>query len=176
MPGHGDRLRAMKLWLIRHAEARMGGGTIPDRMRPLHLRGEQDAERMAGWLRAQPEPASWIWTSDALRAQATARYVERAFAVAAPIVVKEPRLYDAAPETILDVIRSTPADVVSAAVVAHNPGLTVLLNLLTGDKATNNLPTFAVAELDVNGSWSALRFGGARLERLTSPKDVREEP
>ncbi|HEX7035412.1 MAG TPA: histidine phosphatase family protein [Pseudomonadales bacterium] len=165
----------MKLWLIRHAEAELGSGAVPDRMRPLHPRGEQDGLRMADWLRSQPDPASWIWTSDALRARATARFVAEGFAAARPTVVDDRRLYDAGPEALLDVIRETPADVVAAAVVAHNPGLTVLLNLLTGDKVTHNLSTFAVARLEVSGGWPAVRFGGGRLEQLTTPAEVRED-
>ena len=131
---------------------------------------------MTDWLAGQPDPASWIWTSDALRARATARFVAQGFAAARPTLVEDHRLYDAAPETLLDVIRETPADVVSAAVVAHNPGLTVLLNLLTGDKVTHNLPTLAVARLEVSGGWPAVRFGAARLEVLTTPNDVPEAP
>jgi phosphohistidine phosphatase len=160
----------MKLWLIRHAKSDWSSGARTDFDRPLNRRGERDGPRMAGWLAAQSDPATWIWTSDAARARATARFVAEGFAGAGARVIEEHRLYDADPETLLDVIRETPDETVSAAVVAHNPGLTYLTNLLTGRSVTDNLPTFGVVRLEVPSRWRDLRFGGAGLEILAAPK------
>jgi phosphohistidine phosphatase len=159
----------MKLWLIRHAKSDWNAGARSDFERPLNRRGERDGPRMAAWLAAASDPAIWIWTSDAARARATARFVAEGFGATAR-VVEERRLYEASPERLLEVIRETPSDVESAAVVAHNPGLTYLVNLLAGDEVTDNLPTFGVARFAVPPPWRDLRFGTATLEVLTSPK------
>jgi phosphohistidine phosphatase len=159
----------MKLWLIRHAKSDWGSGAKTDFERPLNRRGERDGPRMAEWLAAQSEPATWIWTSDAVRARTTAHFVAEGFG-AGTRVVTEQRLYGADPETLLDVIRGTPDTSVSVAVVAHNPGLTYLANLLTGRTVTDNLPTFGVVRLDVPGPWRDLRFGRAALDLLASPR------
>ncbi|MEQ8859617.1 MAG: histidine phosphatase family protein [Pseudomonadales bacterium] len=160
----------MKLWLVRHAKSDWNSHARSDFERPLNRRGERDGPAMAAWLAGQADPATWIWTSDAVRARATTDFVAVGFAAADPQVVAEHGLYGATPETLLDVLRGTPADVHSAAVVAHNPGLTELLNLLAGEHLSDNLPTFGVARLEVPGPWATLAFGQARVELLTSPK------
>ncbi len=160
----------MKLWLIRHAKSDWHSAAASDFERPLNPRGERDGPRMADWLGGQTQPAAWIWTSDAARALATANFVARGFAAAAPQTVPEHRLYLASAARILDVVRGTPPDQTSVAVVGHNPGMTELLNRLTGAPVTDNLPTFGVARLEVADTWAALAFGTAALDFWTSPK------
>lgn len=160
----------MKLWLIRHAKSDWHSGAATDFERPLNARGERDGPRMAAWLAEQDHPASWIWSSDAVRARATARFVATGFAAAGARVVEEHGLYNAAAQTIVEIVRGTPAEVESVAVVAHNPGMTEVLNLLTGAQVTDNLPTFGVARLDVPGDWPGLAFGTLELDLLMQPK------
>jgi phosphohistidine phosphatase len=163
------------LWLIRHAKSDWKAGVGSDFERPLNARGKRDGPRMAGWLAAQDGPASWIWSSDAVRALATTRFVAEGFASAVPEVVSDHRLYLASPEQLLDVIRGTPAEIRSAAVVAHNPGLTELVNLLAGRAVIDNLPTFGVARFALTGPWADLAFGTGELELLTSPKRLNDD-
>jgi phosphohistidine phosphatase len=160
----------MTLWLIRHAKSAWDAGVASDFDRPLNARGERDGPRMARWLAAQPDPAGWIWSSDAARAQATTRFVAVGFAAAAPELILDHRLYLAGPERLLEVVRETPADIGSVAVVAHNPGLTELVNLLAGRTVTDNLPTFGVARFELTDPWEDVRFGSARLALLMAPK------
>lgn len=162
----------MKLWLIRHAKSDWSTAAQRDFDRRLNPRGERDGPRIAAWLAEQGHAATWIWCSDALRAQATARFVSQGFAVAGPVQVDEHRLYEASPERLLEVIRETPSDHVDVALVAHNPGLTQLTNLLGSHRVTDNLPTFGIARFEVPAPWSALCFGSASLDLLTSPKRI----
>ena len=67
-------------------------------------------------------------------------------------------------------LRRTPEHVSSVAVVAHNPGLTWLANLLGSAPVTDNLPTFGVARFDHAGPWQELRPGSAVLDFLASPR------
>lgn len=164
----------MKLWLIRHAKSDWKSGAASDFERPLNARGERDGPRMAAWLADQDHPATWVWTSDARRAAATADFVMRGFAGAQPVRVEEHRLYEASPERLLDVIRETPDQERAIAVVAHNPGMTQLVNLLTGEAVTDNLPTFGVVRLDVPEPWAELAFGRASLDLFTSPKRLEQ--
>lgn len=127
---------------------------------------------MAAWLARQQDPATWLWTSDAARALATAEFVRQGFALDPVQLHEAHELYLADPETMLDVIRRTPGDVSSAAVVAHNPGTTALLNALAGERVTDNVPTFGVARLSSNAPWHELRFGSCRLEIFSFPKAV----
>lgn len=165
----------MKLWLIRHAKSDWSSGVRRDFLRPLNARGERDGERMQEWLATRDDPATWIMTSDALRARATVRFVAAGFAAVQPTVIEDHRLYLATPEALLDVIRETPPDQTSLAVVAHNPGLTQLVNGLAGRPGLDNLPTFGIARFDVPEPWAALDFGRGTLEWLTSPKRLARE-
>lgn len=165
----------MKIWLIRHAKSSWSEPGRRDFDRPLNRRGERDGPIMAGWLARQSDPATWLWTSTAVRAQATARFVRRAFDLADDAVVASDELYEASPEQILDVLRETPAGVASVAVVAHNPGLTWLANTLADSPVTDNLPTFGVVRFDYAGAWHDLRAGTATFDFLAAPKLIGDD-
>jgi phosphohistidine phosphatase len=165
----------MKLWLIRHAKSDWSSSGLSDFQRPLNPRGLRDGPRMEQWLAAQSDPATWIWSSDAQRARRTTDFVASAFSVSPDRVIEDHRLYGADPDTLLSVIRETPEEIASTAVVAHNPGMTQLLNLLIGETVLDNLPTFGVARLHIAVPWLELHYGSARLELLTSPKRLTRE-
>ena len=158
----------MRLWLIRHAKSSWADRSLSDFDRPLNGRGHRDGSRMQDWLRRQAFGPSWIWTSDAARALATAELVHGAFPDAQ--LATDHRLYGAWPETILDVVRETPAGIDAVAVVAHNPGMTDCINLLAGERVIDNLPTFGIARLQWFGGVDGLVFGQANLEILMAPK------
>ena len=158
----------MRLWLIRHAKSSWADSSLPDFDRPLNGRGRRDGPRMRDWLRNQAFGPSWIWTSDAARALATAGFVHGAFPDAQ--LFADHRLYGAGPETILDVVGETPAEVDSLAVVAHNPGMTDCINLLAGERVIDNLPTFGISRLQWFGGLDSLEFGRATLEILMAPR------
>jgi phosphohistidine phosphatase len=162
----------VKLWVIRHAKSSWANAGQSDFERPLNKRGNADGPRMATWLAEQASPATWIWTSDAARALATSGFVASGFASANPQTIPEHRLYHASPEGALDLLRETPSEVTSAAVVAHNPGLTWLVNLLSGEQTIDNLPTFGIARFDVTGSWPELDYSKATLDLLMAPKQL----
>jgi len=166
----------VKLWLVRHAKSSWADPGQADFDRPLNGRGRRDGPRMAAWLSRQEDPATWLWTSDAARALATTEFVREGFGLDPVRVHAAHELYLADPETMLDVIRRTPADVTSAAVVAHNPGTTMLLNGLVGKRVTDNVPTFGVARLSCTAPWHEIRFGCCRLEFFSSPKSLDSDP
>ncbi len=116
----------------------------------------------------QAFPPTWIWTSDATRALQTCEFVRDALADAE--VRPDNRLYGANPETILDVVRETPAEIESVAVVAHNPGITDCVNLLAGERVIDNMPTFGIARLQWFGGLENLAFGNAMPEILIAPR------
>lgn len=158
------------LWIIRHAKSSWGDPSQTDFDRPLNRRGNADGPHMAQWLARQSPAASWIWTSDAARALATTEFVRSGFAAADPHAVHDHRLYHATPEIIFQVLGETPSDVSCAAVVAHNPGLTYVVNLLARRTAIDNLPTFGIARFDFRGTWAGLGPGEGILGQLMAPK------
>jgi len=125
---------------------------------------------MADWLARQTHSADWIWTSTAARAQATAEFVRQGFDLSRDAVVPTDELYHASPDDLLAVIRQTPTDVESVVLIAHNPGMTSLVNRLGTEPVTENLPTFGVARFDCCAPWQSIQPGGATLDLLMSPK------
>ncbi|MEM7000979.1 MAG: histidine phosphatase family protein [Pseudomonadota bacterium] len=154
------------IWVIRHAKSADGN---KDHARPLNKRGQDDAARMQAWYAARNHPAEWIWASSAVRAQQTAEFVAAGFGAR---LVTEPDLYLSGAETLLDCLRGTPEEIQSVAVVAHNPGLTYLVNLLGVDNITDNLPTLGSALFATENSWSNLAFGVNHFISLNTPKSI----
>ena len=163
----------MKLWIIRHAKSSWAEPRQTDFERPLNKRGNADGPRMARWLAYQADPATWIWSSDAARALATAEFVARGFAEANPQVVADHRLYHPSLESVCEVLRETPSDHSSVAVVAHNPGLTYLVNHLAHERVLDNLPTFGIAQFSVAGeAWADFGPAMTTFASLTAPKTL----
>ena len=161
----------MKLWVIRHAKSSWKTGK-PDFDRPLNKRGERDGPRMGAWLSDQEDRPTWVVSSDAARARATADFVCAWAQVNGEALRLEPRLYLAGAETILDVVKETPDDVTSMAVVCHNPGITDFVNAMLGEPRLDNLPTFGIAKLEVSAPWVDLAFESAQLDQLCTPKQL----
>ena len=86
------------------------------------------------------------------------------------------RVYRNTVEDLLEIIRETPAEVTTLAVVGHNPGIEELATALDdgrGDDssrrelATRN-PTSGVAVFDVGDSWAQVR--SATLTSFATPR------
>jgi phosphohistidine phosphatase len=157
------------IWIVRHGKSAVGGFGEHDYDRPLSRRGLKNGSRMLAWFARQSHPATWLWSSPAARATATAEFVANGFATQ---VIEEPSLYLASADMLLSCLQCTPADVRSVAIVAHNPGLTHLVNLLTSDSVTDNLATLGTARFTTDQAWSQLQFGSAQFVDLHTPKTV----
>ncbi|MGI9328701.1 MAG: SixA phosphatase family protein [Pseudomonadales bacterium] len=162
------------LWIIRHAKSSWADPQQRDFDRGLNARGRRDGERLRDYLAQLPNSPTWLWCSSARRALDTAAYVGAGFAIAEHQCVTLDDLYHASASAVLDVLQGTPNEVESVAVVAHNPGLTDLVNGLGAEPVIDNLPTFGIAQFCFAGEhFSDLRFGNASLVQLLTPKSLR---
>ena len=84
-----------------------------------------------------------IISSDAARAITTARLVARELDYELDDIRQNNALYLAPPSALLDVLKETAANDQDVMLVAHNPGMTELANLLS-DRHIDNLPTCGV--------------------------------
>lgn len=97
---------------------------------------------------------------------------------ATPAVTYDERLYDAKPETILQVIREASTQAHTLCLVAHNPGLQQFALLLIGagdsearERLAQKLPTCGLLVIDFAvDAWDKLRPGMGRLDRFVSPR------
>jgi len=159
-----------RLVLMRHAKAEP---TAPsDHGRALAARGLADAEGAGRWLREQGIDPDAALVSDALRTQQTFEQVavSAAWDLAPELSAG---LYDAGPDTALDLIRQTDPDVATLVVIGHNPTMAYLAELVddgdgdaeaTTAMLTRGLPTSALAVFTVPGDWSDVGAGTGRLE------------
>lgn len=137
-----------RLLVLRHAKSSWADNYTDDWERPLTDRGRRDAVRVGQFLRRQTPPIDLIITSDAVRAETTARMAADAAEYTGTVVLS-PALYHATPDAIVEVLRTAPQPGATAImIVAHNPGLEDLVAQLTGDHVA--LPTAALVDLAVD--------------------------
>ncbi|MGV9193560.1 SixA phosphatase family protein [Microbacterium sp. MC2] len=127
------------LVLVRHAKSDWGQPGLDDHDRPLNARGERDAPVMAARLAATGLRPELVLSSTALRARTTAA----AFAEALGAELRlDADLYGAPGSRLLDAAAAT--GLPHVVVVAHDPGMTVLAERLSGG-GIGHMPTCAVA-------------------------------
>ena len=158
------------LFLVRHAKSSRDDPRLADRDRPLNKRGTRDAPEMARRLARRAERPELIVTSPAVRALATAKMIGAGLDVAAAdIAILEP-LYDAAADTLLQVIRGLDDRYSRVMIVGHNPGMTDAVNLLAG-AAIENVPTCGVTVVRFTvRSWADIRDRAGEMVDFDFPK------
>ena len=118
------------LFVLRHAAARGPGSAPTDFDRPLDARGLKQAASLGAIVRSHDLEA--IVASPALRVVETiaglgdgiGRGVEPSY---------DRRIYNASPESLLEIIRETDDRIKRLLIVGHNPGLELLLLELAQD-------------------------------------------
>ncbi|QDS95560.1 phosphohistidine phosphatase [Roseimaritima multifibrata] len=143
-----------RLILMRHAKSDWGSPELGDHDRPLNARGEASAPKMAEWMQGHGYVPELVLCSTAVRTQQT---IERMLPCWKSEVAVYPTrdLYLASPEDMLRTVRSDALDVDSVMVLAHNPGLEMLVERFSGTMLA--FPTAAVAVFDCQiERWSEL--------------------
>lgn len=134
------------LILARHAKSDWGNPGLDDHDRPLNDRGRRDAPVLAERLAARGLGIQALLSSTALRARETAGFFGAALELEPEL---DPNLYGAPARTLLGAASARGLDAVM--VVAHDPGMTVLAERLSGG-AIAHMPTCAVAIFQWNDS------------------------
>jgi phosphohistidine phosphatase len=198
-----------RLMLLRHAKSDRPPGT-PDHDRPLNRRGRDEAPLIGTYLAhngllpdgvlcstAMRTRETWDLVAGALAASAAAEAEQRASANhdgagssrkakashRRPPVDFDARLYEAAPQAILALLRETAPKVHSLLVIGHNPGLqeTALTLIATGDvdareRLHEKFPTSGLAVIDFAlDEWTKLHVRSGRLDRFIAPRQLAAE-
>jgi phosphohistidine phosphatase len=169
--GHDPgNLNIMKtLFLGRHAKSSWDDSGLSDFERPLNDRGERDAPEMGRRLAEKHRTADVILCSAAVRARTTAAILAKEWGYEGDLLL-EPKLYEASSSQMLDFIQEMEDEAMSALVVAHNPTITWLANLL-GNLSIDNVPTCGIVALKIPCSnWSEVEVGRAELIEFDFPK------
>ena len=149
------------LLLLRHAKPSQISPTGRDFDRPLLDAGRADALLVGRFLRRAQLAPGLVICSPAIRARQTAAHVSEAAELTTRTLFDE-RLYEASTDQLLAVVTEAAGDAALILVVAHNPGLQALIELLTGEHAAMIPATLARIDLDM-AAWSTLGAGRGRL-------------
>ncbi len=155
-----------RLILTRHAKSSWDDPAMDDHDRPLNLRGRRAALELGEWLHSRGYEPDEVLCSTAERTRET-----WARAAAAPLEVT-PRvdhvgaLYNAAPETMLRVLRRATGDCVM--MIGHNPGIAAFAASLPARAPAHpdfhRYPTTATLVVDFQiGDWSEVRPGAGSV-------------
>jgi phosphohistidine phosphatase len=153
---------------VRHAKSSWTDFRLTDFDRPLDERGIKDAPFMALKLKSSGVHAELIISSPANRALTTANVFAEQFGCP---VITDMDLYHGFPENYMNAIRSITADIHTVALFGHNPGLTVLTNMIHPE-GIDNLPTCGVVIAKVPGDkkWNDVTFEDLQFVTLLYPK------
>ena len=171
MPDNARKDTPRRIVVMRHAKAEQHGPSDFDR----HLadRGVQEGAMAGRWLVEQGFEPDHVLVSAALRTRETwAAVADGAGSDADTIETDEnDTLYEAGPETALDLVREVPEDAVALLVIGHNPTMGYLAQLLDdgeGDEDASNAlvmgyPTSAMTLFDLTGDWGDLDEQGGTI-------------
>jgi phosphohistidine phosphatase len=167
------------LLLLRHAKSAPAETGARDFERTLDARGRADAPTMGAYMARHALVPDRAIVSAARRTRETWELAAAAFPTAAPVVYDD-RLYDAAPDAILKIIRETADTVRKLLLIGHNPGLHEAAKLLIAagnvdarERLHEELPTSGLVAIDFAfESWSRLHPQAGRLERFVSPRSL----
>ncbi|MEZ5484538.1 MAG: histidine phosphatase family protein [Lysobacteraceae bacterium] len=154
-----------RLILLRHAHAESPVIGEADHERSLSARGIEEARAAGQWLATQGKMPQCVLVSSARRTQET---WEHARWSGCPEAQTEPRIYEATPGRLLDILEAQgDTDVL---MVGHNPGFEELVALLTSGLSGEHrgMPPGGVAVLSrpAGDGWEP---AGATLLEFWSP-------
>jgi phosphohistidine phosphatase len=110
-----------KLFVIRHAKSSWDLENISDIDRPLKLRGIRNAYEMARRLKIDRNVPERFISSPAIRALHTACIFVNVFEKSYTSIEISEELYGTGVESIIELIRSQPAEINKLAIFGHNP-------------------------------------------------------
>ncbi len=163
------------LHLIRHAKSSWKDESLADIDRPLAPRGIRACALMAEKIAAAGCGFSHVFTSAAVRAQATIRLIAETLGIVQMSWTVADGLYTFSAHDLLEWCRDNlPADIDQAVIVGHNPAMQDLSNLMqdaAAGKRIEKLPTCAYVQMVLDDdSWTRLGPGRLKLITFLTPK------
>jgi len=159
-----------RLTLMRHAEARWKEAELSDLERPLNRRGSAAAEAMARRLLELQLVPDLLLVSPARRTRQTAEIMARALGLSARRVLRDEALYLASADDLLKVVRNTGPRVAHLLIIAHNPGVSELVQRLVPEADASGLATAAICSMVFDTThWTAIGVAPVRDVQREAP-------
>lgn len=160
------------LLIIRHAKSSWDLTAFTDYDRQLNERGHNDAPMMAKRLIDKQIAIDALVSSTAVRALTTATYFAAIYQQKEAAILKFDELYNASAGTILKVVTGLSKTIETAALFAHNPGVTDFANTLTTTQI-DNMPTCGIFAVKANcDSWADFKNAKKEFWFFDYPKNV----
>jgi phosphohistidine phosphatase len=160
------------LLLLRHAKSSWKDSDLADHERPLNKRGKKEAPQMGRLLSAEGLMPDLILSSTAVRARETAEAVARASAYEGKVELLEDLYLAPAGKLLSEAQSRAHGSVGRLLLVAHNPGLEDLVEILSGTREPFPTAALAVFEVEID-EWKELELGVAtRLSKIYRPKEL----
>lgn len=159
-----------KIFLVRHAKSSWTDFSLSDFERPLDERGSKDAPIMADYIKNKDVKPDALISSPAMRAKTTAQFFDKVFGAG---VVYVDALYHGHPQDFLNEIYGLTEDKTCVMLFAHNPGITMVANLVDFG-CTDNVSTCGVVELEMDTRilWNEADWTEMRLIGIHIPKGI----
>ena len=160
-----------KLIIIRHSKSSWKDLSLGDFHRPLNKRGKTDGPIMANFLSSKINKICFLHSSSSVRTFETSKFfIDR---IKFDKIKYDDSLYHSSSSSILNMIRNYSDNFSSVMIIAHNPGLTNLINELTNIDL-DNLPTTGIAEIDFNCiKWNDISLKNSNLIEIKFPKQLK---
>lgn len=169
------------LTVLRHAKSSWDHPGLDDHDRPLNERGMLAAPAVTRFLMKTyfggegnaplMEAPQAITASTAQRALSTAQIALQTFGLAADALRLDSRLYLAAPDSVLEVVRGTEERLTHLVIVAHNPGLHDYCNKMLARASIPKLPTCSAVIMGLpHAYWGMADWQEAQLIAYVTPK------
>lgn len=158
------------LYIIRHAKSDWDDPSLTDFQRPLNKRGKKNAPFMGEILAHNKVHPDLIISSPAVRAKTTSQEIARKVGYDSQKIIYEEDLYMGGVEEIEAVLKKIPASKNTVFLIAHNPGLTLFAEYISG-YAIDNIPTCGVfcVKQKKNG-WRSIGRDSAEYVSFDYPK------
>jgi len=158
-------------YLVRHAKSSWEDMSLRDFDRPLNKRGLRDAPFMSKMLAGKGVKADAIVASPANRAYTTATYFAEAMGIKKKDIIKNKDIYEAYPETVMDIIEALDNEYETVLVFGHNPTFTSLANNFKEDGYLANLPTCGIVKIESKAKkWADVSVKNSELTEFHFPK------
>ena len=138
------------LYITRHAKSSWSDANSSDFDRPLNERGLRNAPFMALMFHKRGEPVDLLVSSTANRALTTAFLFAKELGIPEQDVLRIEALYHSTIPTLLRTLNELPNTSQRVMLFGHNPGLTELVEYLSGEDI-GNLPTCGMVRIDFPG-------------------------
>ena len=160
-----------KLIIVRHSKSSWKDLSLDDFNRPLNKRGKEDGPIISNYLSKKTNFIDFLHSSSSVRTFETSKFFTERIKFGK--VKYDDSLYHSSSISILSLIKNYSNEYSSVMLIAHNPGLTHLINQIT-NISLDNLPTTGLAEIHFScNKWNEISSKNSNLIDLKFPKQLK---